>query len=451
MKYRFFYSLLIILVNSACSGFLDLKPDQKMAVPTTLEHCELLLNDYSAMNTGYPTLGEVAADDYYLNTKDWKSLSSFDEQQTYNWSLAYMTLNTHWQNPYKTVYLSNQILAVLETLDRNVDKDKYQKTLGAAYFFRAFAFHQVTAVFTMPYRAETAPSEMGIPLRLKPDLDYKSMRSTLHETYTQIVTDYKNAIRNLPVVESLKGRPARAAAYAGLARLYLDMQDYERAYVYADSSLRLKADLLNYKELNASAALPIVRFNKEVLFSAVSIFSSPLNQSLARIAPELYQSYDNSDYRKTVYFKHNASDAGTYGFKGSYDNSVTTPFVGLTTSEVYLIRAECAVRTNKFNQALNDLNTLLKNRIDPDFFVAISETNPEKLLATVLRERRKELVFRGRRWSDLRRLNQDERFTKTLMRTIDGEVYTLEPNSLKYAHLIPELVIAESGINQNKR
>ncbi|MCY4779073.1 RagB/SusD family nutrient uptake outer membrane protein [Sphingobacterium sp. UT-1RO-CII-1] len=451
MKYRIFYPLFIMLLNSACSGYLDLKPDQKMAVPTTLEHCELLLNDYSAMNTGYPTLGEIAADDYYLNTKDWKSLSNYDEQQTYNWSLAYMTLNTHWQNPYKTVYLSNQVLAILETLDRNMDKDKFQKILGAAHFFRAFAFHQVAAVFTMPYRADTAPSEMGIPLRLKPDLDYKSTRSTLFETYDQIVTDYKNAIRYLPIVESLKGRPAKAAAYAGLARLYLDMQDYERAYAYADSALNLKADLLNYKDLNTSASFPIVRFNKEVLFPAVSIFSSPLNQSLARIDSDLYQSYDNSDYRKAAYFKHNASDAGTYGFKGSYDNSATTPFIGLTTSELYLIRAECAVRKNKVNQALNDLNTLLEHRIDPSFFVAISETNPEKLLATVLRERRKELVFRGRRWSDLRRLNQDERFKTTLTRTIDGEVYTLEPNGLKYAHLIPELVIAESGINQNKR
>lgn len=438
-------------MSSSCSDYLDLKPDQKMAIPKTLEHCELLLNDYSAMNTGYPTLGEVAADDYYLNTSDWKSLSNFDEQHTYNWSLEFMTLNTHWQNPYKTVYLSNQILSILSHLDQNNDKVKYEKTLGAAHFFRAFAFHQIASVFTMPYQAGTAESELGIPLRLSPDLDYKSSRSNLAATYTQIVLDYKHAIRYLPVVETLKGRPAKAAAFAGLARVYLDMQDYDNAYAYADSCLNLKSDLLNYKDLKASASLPIPRFNIEVLFPAISIFSSPLGQSFARIAPDLYQSYDVYDYRKTVYFKPNSFDVGTYAFKGSYDNSATTPFVGLTTSEVYLIRAESAVRTNNIGQGLRDLNTLLKNRIDPVFFVAVTENDPDLLLRIVLQERRKELLFRGRRWSDLRRLNQDERFRKTLKRSIDGQNYTLEPNSLKYAHLIPDLVISESGIIQNKR
>jgi tetratricopeptide (TPR) repeat protein len=422
-----------------------------MAVPKTLEHCNLLLNDYSTMNTGYPTLGEIAADDYYLNTSDWKTLSNFDEQHTYNWSLEFMTLNTHWQNPYKTVYLSNQILSILSQLDHNNDKVMYEKTLGAAHFFRAFAFHQVTSVFTIPYQMTTAQSEMGIPLRLSPDLDYKSTRANLADTYAQIITDYRHAIRYLPTVEPLKGRPSKAAAYAGLARVYLDMQDYDKAYTYADSCLKLRTDLLNYKDLKSSLPLPITRFNIEVLFPATSIFSNALGQSFARIETDLYQSYDEHDYRKKVYFKPNSFDAGTFAFKGSYDNSVTTPFVGLTTSEVYLIRAESAVRTNKIGQALRDLNTLLKNRIDPDFFILVAETDPDRLLGIVLLERRKELVFRGRRWSDLRRLNLDERFRKTLKRTIDGIAYSLEPNSLKFAHLIPDLVISESGMTQNKR
>ncbi|MEN5435969.1 MULTISPECIES: RagB/SusD family nutrient uptake outer membrane protein [Sphingobacterium] len=451
MKFTVLYILLVLFLGTSCSGFLDLKPEQKMAVPKTLEHCELLLNDYSAMNTGYPTLGEIAADDYYLNTSDWKSLSNFDEQQTYNWSLEFMTLNTHWQNPYKTVYLSNQILSILAQLDQNYDKVKYGKILGAAHFFRAFAFHQAASVFTMPYQAETAETEMGIPLRLKPELDYKSTRSSLAETYTQIVSDYKQAIRYLPEVETLKGRPGKAAAYAGLARVYLDMQAYDKAYANADSCLRLRPELLNYKDLKASASLPITKFNVEVIFPATSIFSSPLGQSFARIDPDLFKSYGEHDYRKGVYFKPNTSEAGTYAYKGSYDNSTTTPFIGLTTSEVYLIRAEAAVRTNKIGQALGDLNILLKNRINPTFFTEIAETDPNELLRIVLQERRKELVFRGRRWSDLRRLNLDDRFKKTLKRSIDGQNYTLEPNSLKYAHLIPDLVISESGIIQNKR
>jgi len=443
--------IVALLSFSSCSKFLDLKPDQKMAVPKSLEHCELLLNDYSTMNTGYPTLGEIANDNYFLRTSDWFSLSEFEEQQTYIWSTDMINLNSQWQNPYKTVYLSNQILDVVRKLDPNQYPQKYSNVLGAAHFFRAFAFHQVATTFTMPYRESTAAQEMGIPLRLKPEMDYKSVRATLKESYDQIISDYKVAIAHLPKSEVLKGRPHKATAYAGLARVYLEIQDYAKAYLYGDSCLQLQHELLNYKELNASASFPMARFNKEVLFPATGLYTPILSQYIARVDSNLYLEYGLHDYRKKLFFQPNDTDLGTYGFKGSYDNSDAQPFVGLTNSEVYLIRAESAVRTGKVNQSLLDINMLLKNRIDANHFTAIVETNPERLLRIILAERRKELIFRGQRWSDLKRLNQDDRFKKTLVRVIDGKEYRLEPNSLKYAHLIPELVISESGMSQNKR
>lgn len=443
--------VIAVFVNGSCANFLDLKPDQKMAVPKSLEHCELLLNDYTAMNTGYPTFGEIGNDDYYLNTADWQSISEFEEKQGYIWEANMIILNNQWQNPYKTVYLSNQILDVVRQLDSNQDPQKYSKVLGAAHFFRAFAFHQVATTFTMPYRESTASQEMGIPLRLNPDMDYKSVRASLKESYDQIISDYKVAIAHLPVSEVLKGRPHKAAAYAGLARVYLELQNYALAYTYADSCLHLKTELLNYKELDQNVGFPIARFNKEVLFPATGLYSPVLSQFVARVDSNLYQEYGLYDYRKRLFFQHNDFDFGTYGFKGSYDNSDAQPFVGLTTSEVYLIRSESAVRTGKVNQSLLDINMLLKNRIDANYFTAIVETNPERLLRIILAERRKELIFRGQRWSDLKRLNQDDRFKKTLVRVIDGKEYRLEPNSLKYAHLIPELVISESGMPQNKR
>ncbi|MDH5826298.1 RagB/SusD family nutrient uptake outer membrane protein [Sphingobacterium faecium] len=440
-----------VLINSSCSDFLNLKPDQKMAVPKSLEHCELLLNDYTAMNTSYPTLGEVANDDYFLNASDWSALAEYEDQQTYIWAVDMIILNNQWQNPYKVVYLSNQVLEVLSKLDPSQDVQKYSKVSGAAHFFRAFAFHQVATTFTLPYRESSAAQEMGIPLRLSPDMDYKSVRATQKESYMQIISDYKLAISHLPKTEILKGRPHKAAAYAGLARVYLDMQDYKQAYAFADSCLQLQKELLNYKDLNQTASYPINRFNKEVLFPAIGMYTPMLSHYQARIDTTLFNEFGEHDYRKKVYFQPNVNDGDNYGFKGSYDNSDAQPFVGLTTSEVYLIRAESAVRTGKVVQALVDINRLLKNRIDVDYFTPITETDPEKLLLFILKERRKELIFRGQRWSDLKRLNQDDRFKKTLVRVIDGKEYRLEPNSLKYSHLIPDLVISESGIPQNKR
>ncbi|MNN11424.1 SusD family protein [compost metagenome] len=75
----------------------------------------------------------------------------------------------------------------------------------------------------------------------------------------------------------------------------------------------------------------------------------------------------------------------------------------------------------------------------------------DAIIAKILAERRKELVFRGLRWPDLKRLNIDERYKIQLKRIVDGKEYLLEPNSLKYVLLIPQDAIDEGKLEQNKR
>ncbi|MCY4779260.1 RagB/SusD family nutrient uptake outer membrane protein [Sphingobacterium sp. UT-1RO-CII-1] len=451
MKHNLLFIFLISLLSFGCKDYLDLKPDAKMAVPKTLEHADLLLNDYGTLNNGYPSLSDIGTDDYYLKDSDWKSLSQEDERVTYNWSAQILTMTTQWQNPYKTVYLANQVLDILKDVDKNQNQAKYDKVWGGAHFFRAFAFHQVARNFTLPYRPETAKQEMGIPLRLTPGLDYKSVRSSLEDTYQQIIADYKEALQYLPNREPVVARPHKAAAHAGLARVYLDMQDYEKAYIYAEESLSIYEELLMYEDINPVLSYPFQRFNKEVLFPAVSLISAAIGQNFGRISPDLYNSYSEHDYRKRLYFRAHTAESGAYVFKGSYNNNAGMSFLGLTTSEVYLIKAEAGVRIGKVDEALIAINTLLKSRIDADYFAPITESDDDRLLKLILDERRKELVFRGSRWADLKRLNQDERFKKRLTRSLNGQIYTLEPNSLKYAHLLPNMVITESGMPQNKR
>ncbi|MBE8719952.1 RagB/SusD family nutrient uptake outer membrane protein [Sphingobacterium pedocola] len=440
------------LLCTGCSGFLDIKPDQKMAIPNTLEHADLLLNDYTSMNTGYPALGEISADDYFLRSNNWQSISDMDERQAYIWQDEDIVNTVQWQNPYQTIYRSNQVLEVLGELDRNVETAKYDKIFGGAHFYRAFALHQVARVFAPAYDPNSANQELGIPLRLSPDLDIKSIRATLQQTFEQITNDYKQAVMSLPITETLLGRPSKASAYAGLARMYLDMADYEQAYRYADSCLGIYSALQDFNDVNLGSAMPITRFNKEVLFSAASSLAGPLAQTFARIDTNLYKSYYDDDLRKQAFFQHNTNDVGTYAFKGTYSGSHVGVFVGLTTSELYLIRSEAAVRTNRPDQALSDVNHLLMHRWNEDVpYPDITEQQPDRLLEIILDERRKELIFRGQRWADLKRLNQDPRFAKTLMRNIDGQEYRLEPNSPKYAIKIPLIVIEETGMEQNKR
>jgi hypothetical protein len=174
----------------------------------------------------------------------------------------------------------------------------------------------------------------------------------------------------------------------------------------------------------------------------------PINSSLARISPGLYNLYDNNDLRKTMLFRTIAN--GEVLFRGSYTGSSTGKIVGITTGELYLIAAECYVRTNQIEKAMDKLNELLVTRYTSGTFVPLAITDQRIALDTILKERRKELLFRGLRWADLKRLNRDGA-NILLSRTVNGQSYTLPPNDLRYAIAIPEEVIALSGIQQNKR
>jgi hypothetical protein len=189
----------------------------------------------------------------------------------------------------------------------------------------------------------------------------------------------------------------------------------------------------------------------EVLFAAVSVNAGPMSLNNGLVDSTLYKSYGNNDLRKIIFFRKNLFPQNTYGFKGNYDKAIATIFVGLTTSEMYLIKAESAVRIGKVSEARTILNTLLKKRQDKNQFIPVTEVNPDLLLPLVLKERQKELVFRGRRWSDLKRLNLDPRFQKTLLKVVHGEQYKLEPNSRKYAFRLPEPVITDGKLPQNIR
>jgi len=78
-------------------------------------------------------------------------------------------------------------------------------------------------------------------------------------------------------------------------------------------------------------------------------------------------------------------------------------------------------------------------------------SNHAAALEVILRERRKELIFRGLRWYDLKRLNLSAATSTTLSRTVAGQTYSLLPNSNAYVFPIPLDVIERGGLEQNPR
>lgn len=449
-----YYFILVILISSlfAChkKDFLDEKPSTDLVVPTTLDDCQVLLDNDAVINE-MPVLGEVSADNFYLSYSFWQSPAiSVKERNAYIWAQdLYQGQPTvsDWNTPYTQVFYANVVLETLEKIPVTSSNELQWKTIkGWALFVRGYAFYNIARLFAPVYDEATAMNDIGIPLRLSAAIEQQSVRSSVKDTYDQIIADLQDAARLLTTATPTynRNRPTRSAAFAALARTYLGMRVYSKAGAYADSSLQLYNALMDYNGL----ALPLQRQNAETIYQGRLLSGNSLMKTTASnsmVDTALYRSYDANDLRKTTYY----SSTGTPYMKLSYSGTIFA-FGGLATDEMYITRAECYARAGNTAAAINDLNTLLITRWKTGTFVPFTASSASQALNLVLTERRKELAFRGLRWMDLRRLNKDGAGI-TLTRVLNGQTYTLPPNDPKWILPIPPDVISYSGIEQNPR
>lgn len=456
MKLRYILILACVGLVS-CSKYVDIKKSSQQSFVETAEDCQLLLDNYDLFNTDYPADGELSADDYYLDDAGYKrDVVTIEARTLYTWQPNAIRVSADvWTKAYNKIYHTNLVLETLNTLPAT--EKAVPNLKGTALFLRAFSYWNLAQLYIKPYNAANL-TQPGLPIHLQSDINDVPGRGTVEETYNQIVLDLKDAVGLLNSTASVSSRPDKAAAYAMLARVYLSMGSYADAQANADSALQLKDGLLDYNELNPGTLTPFVRFNQEVLFHAVKAREDALDPGYgegnsAVIDSTLYASYEDNDLRKTIFFKENLSEVdfetplGTYRFSGNYEPSVSSAqFNGLAVDELYLIRAEGYARANDAAKAMADINTLLRSRYVTGTYTDLTAANATEALAIVLRERRKELVMRGQRWTDLRRL-QDH----TLTRIIDGTTYTLPAGDSRYTLLIPQEVITNSKLAQNSR
>ena len=450
----------------SCQKYLDIKPNSAQRLIETANDCQLLLDSYSVMNINYPSDGEVSSDDYFLTNSGYLDKSLTDEdRQLYIWSgsvLRDLATSAQWNQCYQVVYQANLVLETLTKLTgSNTDQTTLNNLKGSALFFRSFAFWQIAQLYAKPYVATTAAQDPGIPIRLSSDFNDISSRGTVEQTYRQIVEDLQTSAEmisaNTPIVSS---RPSKTAAYAMLARVYLSMENYASALANATLALQLHNQLIDFNTLDQTSDTPFgpIFGNAEEIFHSVTVggralSADPQSYNLAKIDSSLVASYKINDLRKQIFFKKNiGQDSLTYRFTGNFEPTTqATFFNGLATDELYLTRAECYARAGNINLAMADLNILLKSRWVTGTYIDQNATTADDALSIILIERRKELLMRSLRWTDLRRLNHDSRFAITLKRINNGTNYNLAPNDLRYVLLIPSQVINNSNLAQNPR
>lgn len=442
-------SFISLLLFISCGEYLTVKPNKRLTVPSKGSDLQAVLDRVTHMNYNYPVgMGDIASDDFFLTDDDWAS-RPVEFRNHYTWQRQPVNVNI-WSGSYTSkIFYSNTVIDLIDEVEYGHYDERIQ-ILASAHFFRGFGFFNLAQIFAAPYlKGEDNSAKMGIVLRTNADITEPSQRSNLEETYEQIISDLKFAAVNLtPEKHLYPTRPTKAAAYGALARCYLAMQDYPNALNYADSCLLLHESIVDFNNVDASRMFPFEKFNDEVVFYAETNNSTLMSSTLAKIDTILYNLYEEADLRKHLFFSKNGEH---HVFTGDYSrNSNAVKFCGITSAEMLLIKAECLQRLGDGVGSMEALNHLLMHRTQRNIFQEFYTDDGEVLLKRILLERRKELIFRGLRWVDIRRLCNDPKTAVVLKRRLNGDLYQLTPDDqISYSYLLPLEIIDKSGIPQN--
>lgn len=415
-KYTYHISLFsLLLVMSACSKQLDLKPEG------TMVESELLKNEQTAegylASTYLSMMAAVAGDNYQLADITAGIADTYDKDLVKgNVDPRDESYTPLWSLPYAAINQCNVIISQLPKY-ATFDKSKQAVFIGEARFIRAYCYLVLLRLYG-DGALQGKAGNMGVPLRLGAfdgyDGSQNVARATNGEVYTQILQDLDAAIPDLPVsrVDALSqgSRATRGAANALAARVCLYSQAYDKAVTYAQAAMSGNLyhlqptfwDLWPDHYVESPGSYPL---NNETLFALPESFNktaryndnngiyyaSGYNNPL----PDFLNSYAAGDERRdSLMLSHDPI------MRKFTDQNLRDNVVLIRLPEVMLTLAEALTQTKGVNSTAIDLLNQVNARAYtkkgvPHVYTAADFATPAALISRILQERRWELAFEG--------------------------------------------------------
>ena len=452
------YTVAVILFMG-CDDYLDVEP-KGLLIPNTIEDYELLLNSNEIVTSNDESILFNSTDDFYdIGSPSFPILPiGSPALAAYTWSEVIYTEDQDpllWSVPYRNIFTYNSII---DEIDDAIGDDISLKAAikAEALTGRSFEYLLLVNAFAKHYDANSASNDLGVPLITTPDVNQiVPPRASVAETYDLIIGDLTQALVDLPSENINRFRATKAAAYGLLARVHLFQGDYASALVNAQSSLDEKNFLANYTTVVTSDPGPFGQFgarrNMESLFIQEQVYHRFFQASGGYAGfptPEVQSLFEAEDLRKLT----TMTDFGGFFSSPFWQTFPLRSNHAVSVPEMYLIRAECNARLGNLQEALDDINLIRSHRILPASYADIVSSDAGEVLQEVLNERRRELLATGLRWFDLKRLNKEPEFAKTITHDVEGTIFTLEPNSNNYVLPIPLQVIGfNPDMQQNPR
>ena len=380
-----------------------------------------------------------------------------------------------WQQAYYGIYSANKTIEIIDGME-NPSK-KMLNLKGENLFIRGLMHFDLVKIFARPY-PQNPESNLGVMIRNNTDQYALPARSTVKETFDFIVNDF---LQSAELMKENKSSifASKEAAWAMLSRIYLYMENYDKAIEYADKVINSgRYELVTTQQLSEYYTI-LPENNPETIFAIklqasenmgkssigslyhedggwgeifVSkpfrqlIYQNPNDERIKFIDPKY--TLDNegnkipSDTEESGYVVEKRLGYSKYfNLKYTLEGGVkmlSSPIV-IRLAEMYLNKAEAFAKKGEEPEAIEMVNIIRQRAglAGDELFSSDNLKGYQSVLDLVLDERRLELAYEGHRAYDVYRNNRsmDRSFTH-------GEAWAgpqlIPPTSELIVHFIPE-------------
>lgn len=319
-------------------------------------------------------------------------------------------VNDVWSEAFLPVYRVNFINDKLDAIS-DLSAEERTRIEGEISFFRAVCYWELSRLYCLPYGYTSDNSHLGLPIRRQIGIEAVD-RSSMADTYAFIIQEMENALNKLPENNGAYANKDIAKAY--LAKIYFGMNDFAKAYDYANEIISSNKYVLE--------SVPEGRFSQgssstESIFSLLSsgpadnsasghieYYRSDINRPAILISEEAYGALieDTADYRGKNWITSKTVDVTEY-YLNKYNGRPFFNTCVISLAELKLIRAESSAEIDlNLSQAIDDINDIrTRSKLAPisGGTIAFNAINYARI------ERQKEFIAEGGlRYHDLRRI-----------------------------------------------
>ncbi len=447
--------LVLLACLCSCDDYLSNVP-KGQRIPTTLNDFSVMLADEYTNCREDVTQALVLLNDRYVSDGYLSYYELWNANYFWNENADRIAMNksdeTTYYNGYAGISTANLIIENAPTATEATDAERGQ-VIAQAKILRAMKYFTLVNYYAKTYNAATAATDGGVPLITSAEVGATYTQPSVQEIYDFIVQDISEALPALPERALNVLYADKATAYALAARVYLQMGNYQEALASAGEALK----------------------RNDRLFDWVAFYND--NAAVLSV-PDVYQSITSPmgfDYEENYIFCHgnnsysgndlqmredrgNRFEQGDAHFMSRWKirtmagNTYYNPNMGgyfnrggLTTTEVYLIQAECMARTGNVAGAMDVLNKVRQKRILPEYYQPLTASSADVAIDMIIKVKGDALVQTIIPFCDARRLNLEPAHARTLTKVENGQQYTLSPSSHMWVMPFPMGAVKNSG------